>query len=210
MKHQRISKDTILAIAEKFFANRKYHEVLMDDIAKELQIAKGSLYNYFSSKEELYVQIVINRFEKFLSTLQEKIRQDCNPSENLKILVIQFYSFMCKYSHFFEIWKQLKTHAYRLNHDQLMEYQQTIYTMFTHIIEAGIKKHQFREDVDEFMIEMIIGMLEKAIERGILLSAGDRAIERERITEIISRLVEVDHPLHQYSLSSVGPLKKES
>ena len=58
MSRCRIAKDQILTVAEKHFASKKFHEVLMSDIAQDLNISKGSLYNYFPSKEDLYIQII--------------------------------------------------------------------------------------------------------------------------------------------------------
>ena len=45
----------------------------MDDIAKEAGIAKGTLYNYFESKESLYFTIMLDRMETLIASLKERI-----------------------------------------------------------------------------------------------------------------------------------------
>lgn len=48
----------ILASAARLFSERRFDEVLMDDIAREAGVAKGTLYTYFKEKEELYFAVV--------------------------------------------------------------------------------------------------------------------------------------------------------
>ena len=47
----------ILAAAEKVFSARGYAAARVDDVAAEAGLAKGSLYNYFRSKQELFTQV---------------------------------------------------------------------------------------------------------------------------------------------------------
>lgn len=51
-------KQNIMDTAVKFFAEKGYHATSIQDIADELGIAKGAMYFYFKSKEDLLVQIV--------------------------------------------------------------------------------------------------------------------------------------------------------
>ncbi len=50
-------KEDILASAQKCFARKGYHECTMEDIAREDQCSVGSLYNFFSGKDEIYKEI---------------------------------------------------------------------------------------------------------------------------------------------------------
>ena len=48
-----IKKETILAVAEKFFARFGIRKTTMDEIAKMARIGKSTLYYYFKSKEDI-------------------------------------------------------------------------------------------------------------------------------------------------------------
>lgn len=50
----------ILSAARKVFAEKGYREATMDEMAEAAGVAKGTLYSYFPSKEEVYVA-VLNR-----------------------------------------------------------------------------------------------------------------------------------------------------
>ncbi|XWN53644.1 TetR/AcrR family transcriptional regulator [Anoxybacillus flavithermus] len=50
-------KEQIIEVAMKLFAEKGYHATTMQEIAEHSQLAKGSLYNYFKSKEEIVLSI---------------------------------------------------------------------------------------------------------------------------------------------------------
>lgn len=52
-------KQQIMDMALKLFSERGYYEVTIADIAKELGMSVGNLYNYFSSKEALAKELLL-------------------------------------------------------------------------------------------------------------------------------------------------------
>jgi TetR/AcrR family transcriptional regulator len=54
-KQQR--QDDILAAALRLFDLRPYNSIRMDDIAREAGLAKGTLYLYFATKEEVFLAL---------------------------------------------------------------------------------------------------------------------------------------------------------
>lgn len=66
-------RNEILDTAERLFRAKGYEKCTVNDILKEVAIAKGTFYYYFKSKEEVmdaivlrYKEIVISRAEKIL------------------------------------------------------------------------------------------------------------------------------------------------
>lgn len=51
-------RSAILQAAERVFETEGYAQATMDAVAKEAQLAKGSIYNYFHNKEDLFIQVV--------------------------------------------------------------------------------------------------------------------------------------------------------
>jgi len=47
-------REAIMQAAVRMFAKREFHEVRLDDVAAAARIGKGTVYIYFSSKENLY------------------------------------------------------------------------------------------------------------------------------------------------------------
>jgi AcrR family transcriptional regulator len=68
-------RNEILDTAERLFHVKGYEKCTVNDILKEIAIAKGTFYHYFRSKEEVldvivsrYADIIIRRADKILKT----------------------------------------------------------------------------------------------------------------------------------------------
>ncbi|MGB4576856.1 MAG: helix-turn-helix domain-containing protein [Paludibacter sp.] len=70
------TKDSILRVANQLFSRFGFQKTSMDEIAKVARKAKGSLYYHFTSKEDLFREVVsieMTRLKTQLSTIV------CNP-----------------------------------------------------------------------------------------------------------------------------------
>ncbi|WP_027407916.1 TetR/AcrR family transcriptional regulator [Anoxybacteroides tepidamans] len=56
-------RETIIQAAMKLFAQKGYHATSMQEIAEQSGMAKGSIYNYFKSKEEIAISIFRYHYE---------------------------------------------------------------------------------------------------------------------------------------------------
>lgn len=65
------TRDRILGAAENIFADKGYHEALVDEIAEETALSKGGIYFHFPSKEDLFFA-VLDRLAARLVTKVEK------------------------------------------------------------------------------------------------------------------------------------------
>lgn len=81
--HER--EQSILATAERLLLESGTGDIVLDDLAEELDIAKGTLYKHFASKDELFVQILI-RYERSLADINA-INDD--PSAQITRMLLQ-------------------------------------------------------------------------------------------------------------------------
>ena len=70
-REREFKKKEILSAAVKLFAEKGYEYTTLDDIAEAAEFGKGTLYNYFQNKEDLYLAILEDIFGTFLSNLKE-------------------------------------------------------------------------------------------------------------------------------------------
>ena len=69
------TRPRLLAAAEKLFSSRRFHEITLDDVAREAGVGKGTIYLYFQGKDDLFVQTETAGFEelcRILEGLREK------------------------------------------------------------------------------------------------------------------------------------------
>ncbi|HAE40172.1 MAG TPA: hypothetical protein DCG57_16300 [Candidatus Riflebacteria bacterium] len=83
-------KTRILEAAIKLFTMQGYHETKLDEVAKQAEIAKGTLYLYYKSKEDLFLQCLIDGFEKSMVLTRAVIESHENTNGRLlKLLELQ-------------------------------------------------------------------------------------------------------------------------
>ncbi|WAM33618.1 TetR/AcrR family transcriptional regulator [Caldicellulosiruptor morganii] len=129
----------------KHFSQKPYHEVDISDVAKECSVAKGSMYQYFENKKDMYFYAIEISYRRFLKLL-EKL-------DMVHINIFDYYESSLK-----SIWVAIKELKY--------EYM---------LIERAFFSHDapFRDEVNEkflkqsrdFLIEVIKYNQEKGIVR---------------------------------------------
>ena len=67
-------KENILQVAMQLILDNQ-EEITLDELVKELDIAKGTLYKYFRSKNELLLELIIQN-EEYILNLSEKYNED--------------------------------------------------------------------------------------------------------------------------------------
>ena len=68
-----ITREKILDAALKVFSSRGYHDATVEEIAREAEVGKGTVYRYFRSKESLYRQMIDAKLEDLNSQIQNII-----------------------------------------------------------------------------------------------------------------------------------------
>jgi AcrR family transcriptional regulator len=68
-------RDQILAGAQRVFFSMGFDAASMSDITREAGVSKGTIYVYFTSKEELFEALMDNERNKMFSSLTEVLEQ---------------------------------------------------------------------------------------------------------------------------------------
>lgn len=85
-QHQfKMREESILAMAEQLLLESGDGDITLDSLADQLDLAKGTLYKHFSSKDELYLRIII-RYEEQLFEIN---RIDDCPSAGIARMILQ-------------------------------------------------------------------------------------------------------------------------
>ncbi|MGQ9375023.1 TetR/AcrR family transcriptional regulator [Acinetobacter tandoii] len=71
-----LRKEKILAMAEKLLLDNN-QDITLEELASELDIAKGTIYKHFDSKNQLYLELIILN-EKRLLDISHKFNTDIN------------------------------------------------------------------------------------------------------------------------------------
>ncbi len=71
-----LREEEIITAAERIFHDRGFEAASMDEIAREAQFTKRTLYQYFENKEELYFAVVLKGFRNLFEYLSQVAKPD--------------------------------------------------------------------------------------------------------------------------------------
>lgn len=77
-------RETILAHAAKLFAEKGFDGASLQDVAKAVGISKAAVYHYFSTKQVIYDEIIIDLLSRLRTHVQEHIDFSAPFSEQLQ------------------------------------------------------------------------------------------------------------------------------
>lgn len=92
----------IIDAAEKLFSEKGIVQTTMDDIAKEAQYSKSTIYVYFKSKEEIYSHIVRKSMVMLRNHLKDLLENSNGYEEMFKNICYELVRFQEEYPLYFE------------------------------------------------------------------------------------------------------------
>jgi AcrR family transcriptional regulator len=109
-------REQIITAAMKLFAQKGYHATSMQEIAENSGLAKGSLYNYFKSKEEIAKSIFSYYYDLLFEKISKIAEDDTLSAKEkfIKQLEVQIREF---YNHKDFIHMQMTEQAVKVNDD---------------------------------------------------------------------------------------------
>ncbi|RKY98379.1 MAG: hypothetical protein DRQ13_03625 [Ignavibacteriae bacterium] len=186
IKKQR-KREKIINAAAELFSHKSYHEVMMEDVAKLISIAKGTVYNYFTSKEELYYSIMQVQMEKLISELKEKIESEESSLNSLRSFTTHLYTFMMVHKNFFLIYQKEFLNNENFLSADLAALEKQLADIITGVFVRGKAEGVFRDVDEKFAVSLIFGSIYGAVQRGIENKTSDenRKIEGGKVFEFV-------------------------
>jgi AcrR family transcriptional regulator len=88
VKNPKTRKSEIISAAHKLFLTKDYEQTTMQDVMNACGIAKGTIYHYFKSKEELLEAVVVGIVDSRLTAMKHQLHKTPgNALEKIKKLV---------------------------------------------------------------------------------------------------------------------------
>lgn len=160
-KEQR--RNEIINAAEKLFISKGFGNVSMEEIAKEVELGKGTLYLYFKSKDSLFFAIVLRKWTEFGEILIEKMSHGKTGFEKIQILIWWFIEYSQENSEYNDmattfgpqIFQRIDTENARM----VMELSTKYLPLVNKAVREGIEDGSVRNDLDPILLGTYIQMI---------------------------------------------------
>lgn len=174
MTKDKSKEDSIIKAARQRFAHFGYSKVTMDEIASDVEMGKASLYYYFPTKENLFQEVILQEQDEFANEIEKILQNESRAEDKLLQYVDQrlkyfqklfnlgalsFYSFIEKKSVFKQYYQDFEERELQL---------------LNKIFEEGKKKNQFKKDVDENVVRVLLHILQGLRLRTLKSIAGQQ------------------------------------
>ena len=156
-----VKKDEILEAASRVFAEKEFHEVLIDDIAALAGVGKGTVYRYFRTKEELYFETILQALDDLYALLVRTTSQEVSATRRLERIARESLQFSWQRRHLFNL-LQRDERRFAMREAELRQRREDIMALIRKAIVDGIEWREFRGIDPRIAAELFRGMIRAA------------------------------------------------
>jgi len=203
-------RQLILNAAASVFDEHGYAETTIDMVAAAADIAKGSVYSYFTSKQDLYTAVFMQHMASEETDLLQTLHEAASPTDRLMRLFDHWYE---RYGHHkqigrlvLECWAAAARESQGTNVGPMADMLHELYDRWrqrmAEIVAAGQETGEFRPDLSPTMAaQVIMAVLDGLTLQGIL---GTSVVIHE---EFLARLKRGFLTVLAVSPASAGPME---
>jgi len=149
VKKQRRGEETkkkILKVALELFSEKGFNKVTVDDIVKKSGTSKGSFYQHFRTKADIFL-VRFMEVDNYYLEVYQSFPVDMDPIEKLSIFTQKLMHFLEE-----EMGKNLMKVIYRAaleskEHTYFLDSNRTLFKILRAIVEESIEKGQIKPEL---------------------------------------------------------------
>jgi len=155
--------ELIMEAAERLFSWRRFHEITLDEVAREAGVGKGTIYLYFADKEDLFFQLATSGYTQLCEIIGQQSLDGQPFRESLLAIAAQISDFFERRRQLLRMMQtedgRLSCHPGRLRERWLMHRQQLVGTL-ARVLQAGVAEGVIRADLPaEALAAFLLGLL---------------------------------------------------
>jgi len=86
--------ESILDTAKKMFARYGLQKTSLDEVARMARVAKATIYNYFGSKDRVYLEVLRREMDEIVEKISSSVDQEALPEDKLVAFVKAKFRYM--------------------------------------------------------------------------------------------------------------------
>ena len=157
-EERNIRKQTIIKGALSVFNKLGIEKTTMDQIAHGSGFGKATLYYYFSSKDEVFIEIMEQGWKKLWEGIEARIVEEVAPKKKFMGIVKKMGKIVTDDKVLYGFLFTAPNFIQESQKQSWKTYQERLYSILQSIIEEGIKKKEF-VDLDPGLLMKAIGGL---------------------------------------------------
>ncbi|MGE5678067.1 MAG: TetR/AcrR family transcriptional regulator [Pseudomonadota bacterium] len=135
----------ILDAAAQSFAQYGYKATTMELVAKIANVGKGTIYTFFSTKEELFEEILNIALKEMIVVIQQGVKEENTFDQNLFQVMDKMMEFRAKHELFVKLAQEGQDVGTRQAMIGLIQMEKTVLEYISKEVDKAIQKGQIRQ-----------------------------------------------------------------
>ena len=174
-------KEEIADSFKRHFEHFGYKKTSVDEIAQELKVSKKTIYQHFSTTEEIFYYVVSKVARGYMNRMAADLEGLPTQREKLDQLVRMIFAESRKWL------KENDAFEFKYKYDIAgLAFQDAYNDLLAKLIEAGIREGEFREGTVALTVRFINGIISESMK---VLSANPEVAVEQEVIEAINRLL---------------------
>ncbi|MEW6270972.1 MAG: TetR/AcrR family transcriptional regulator [Thermodesulfobacteriota bacterium] len=195
-------REEILAAAEREFARRDFHEVLMDDVAARAGVGKGTLYRYFPTKEELFLATVLRGLDGSHAEFLRVFAQDAPLEQILETAVARMLSYFSGRAPLLTLLQRYEGRLSPADANAWRQRRVDALAAIVAVLERAERVGGIRKLDTELAADMLLGMVRTAVQYPRKGMSQER-MAREIVALFLNGVRQVAAPARAHRLRAV-------
>ncbi len=132
------TKKIIVEVAKRLFSKFGLRKTTVDEIAKEARIGKGTIYHYYVSKEEIFLDVVNSEVRALKGGITSAVESAAGADEKLKAYIVTRMKLIGKFANFYSTFREDYIEYYGFVNKVHEKYNDFEITRIADIIKEGI------------------------------------------------------------------------
>jgi len=142
-------KQEIIDASVILFASKGFNNTTLDEIAASSEFGKGTIYNYFNSKEEIYSAIVEDVSKNLKQIINQADKAAESASDFVKIYTSSLFYYCLSNKEAFKLFVReivpFTTDLFVLNREKILRRHNSLKNILIKRFSEGIKQKEFKE-----------------------------------------------------------------
>jgi len=160
---RRDRRTEIMQATEKLFTSRRFHEITLEDVARQAGVGKGTIYQHFADKEDLFVQTAARGFAELCDLLTAAVPDGASFAEQLPRMCRQIDAFFRRRRQLFRMMQSEEAHMQWCKGQaraHWMQHREKLLWAVAQVIEKGVAEGAIRSDIPSAVLAaQLLGML---------------------------------------------------
>jgi AcrR family transcriptional regulator len=133
----------IMKAAKELFQKFGLHKTTVDEIAEKAGVGKGTIYNYYDSKEKIFEDVLEDEVNELKNETSLELQKEQRPDEKLRKYFLLRMTLACKLAQKYTTFKDEYLEYYSFIERIRKKYNEYEFQIIKNILQEGVDKNIF-------------------------------------------------------------------